>query len=189
MTAEMPEAPVLTRPLAVSDIPPDGRTVIVDATEAERIELARELDIPAVHRLAAEIEVKPWSRHGWRMTGRVRAAVTQTCVVTLEPLEAEVDEAIDVKFVPEAEAERYRPKPDAAGEVDLGAEPEDPPDVFDGATLDPGRVAEEHFMLGLDPYPRKPGASFDPVRFGLAGDGPGGGTVSPFAALSKLKGD
>lgn len=189
MTAETPENPVLTRRLAVADLPPDGRSLTIEASETERAELARELDIPAVHRLVAEIEIKPWSRHGWRMTGRVRAAVTQTCVVTLEPLEAEVDEAVDVKFVPEAEAERYRPKPDAAGEVDLGAEPEDPPDVFDGVALDPGRVAEEHFMLGLDPYPRKAGVSFDPARFGLAAEGQGGGTVSPFAALSKLKGD
>lgn len=189
MTDELPSTPVLTRRLAVADIPPDGRSLTIEATEAERAELARELDIPAVHRLDAEIEIRPWSRHGWRITGRVRAAVTQTCVVTLEPIEADVDEAIDMKFVPEAEAERYRPKPDATGEVDLGAEPDDPPDVFDGVTLDPGRVVEEHFMLGLDPYPRKPGASFDPARFGLAGEAQDGGTVSPFAALAKLKRD
>ena len=33
-------------------------------------------------------------------TGRVRARVGQTCVVTLEPIESEIDEPIDLIFAP-----------------------------------------------------------------------------------------
>ena len=47
----------------------------------------------------------------------------------------------------------------------------------------PSAIAVEHFMLGLDPYPRKPGAVFDPVALGLEAEPK---EVSPFAALARL---
>ncbi|MEJ1158609.1 YceD family protein [Prosthecomicrobium sp. N25] len=186
MTAHPSPAPILSRPLAISDVSPDGTTVRVVATEAERRALARDIDIPSIESLEAELTVRPWARTGFRMTGRVRASVTQTCVVTLEPVAQVVDEPVDVKFVPPSEAAKYAAARDEDGEVVLDAEAEDPPDVFEGGTLDPGAVAEEYMVLGLDPYPRKPGVAFEPVAESRGGaEAP----ASPFAALAKLKRD
>jgi hypothetical protein len=76
--------------------------------------------------------------------------VTQTCVVSLEPFEAEVVEPIDVKFLPAGTT-----KPAAA----LPEEEEDTDEIVDGR-IDLGALASEFLTLGLDPYPRKPGAAF-----------------------------
>ena len=59
-------------------------------------------DLP---RLQASFEV---TRHGsgLRVQGRVSATVGQTCVVTLEPLANEVEEAIDLVFAPPSAIKR-----------------------------------------------------------------------------------
>ena len=46
--------------------------------------------------------------------------------------------------------------------------------------VDLGAIATEYFLLGIDPYPRKPGAEFQPT-------GAGDGGAKPFAALAALK--
>ncbi len=53
---------------------------------------------------------------GLHVAGRVSATVGQNCVVTLEPLANEVDETVDLVFVPRASAE-----PQALGEDDENA--------------------------------------------------------------------
>jgi hypothetical protein len=55
------------------------------------------------------------------------------------------------------------------------------PEPLVGGKVDLGAIATEFLILGLDPYPRKPGAVFDPPPEDRASD-------SPFAALAKLKG-
>ncbi|MBT9290022.1 YceD family protein [Prosthecodimorpha staleyi] len=187
MTSPADPKPILSRIVSIADIPGDGTTVRIVATEAERTALAADLDLPAIHRLEAEVTVKPWSRTGFIMEGRVSADITQTCVVSLEPIEAKVDEAIEVKFAPEAEEESWLKRLAAAAEADPEATGEDPPDFFAGGTLDPGAVAEQQFVLGIDPYPRKPGAAFDAAAYGVAE--PDEAKPSPFAALAKLKKD
>nr|WP_272211931.1 hypothetical protein [Marinicella sp. W31]MDC2877821.1 hypothetical protein [Marinicella sp. W31] len=38
---------------------------------------------------------------GVRVRGQVRAHVVQSCVVTLEPIETDIDEAVDVTYLPD----------------------------------------------------------------------------------------
>ncbi len=60
---------------------------------------------------------------------------------------------------------------------------EDPPDPILDDTIDLGAVAVEFMVLGLDPYPRKPGVHFDDMVIGEK-DAP---APSAFAALARLK--
>jgi len=53
------------------------------------------------------------------------------------------------------------------------------PEPLIGGAVDLGAIATEFLVLGVDPYPRKPGAVFDPPQ----DHKPDGG---PFAALAKL---
>ena len=112
------------------------------------------------------------------MRGRVSATVGQTCVVTLEPLANEVEEAIDLVFAPPSAIKR-----DGEG---AGAEERNPaeswsePEPLIGGTVDLGALATEFLILGLDPYPRKPGAVFQPPGEASSDEG-------PFAALAELK--
>lgn len=185
---ERTAAPILSRPFILADVSPEGTHVRVAATAEECAALARDLDLPAIARLGAELLVKPWGRSGFRVTGRLSAAVTQTCVVTLDPVDQSVEEELDLRFVPPAEAARYEPKRNADGEIELDADAVDAPDVLEGGTLDLGALVEEHLVLGLDPYPRKPGVTFDTAPEEAA-EAPAPAPASPFAALSRLKKD
>lgn len=145
-------------PVHVARLPAKGMTVTVEADMAQREALARAHDLLAVDRLVATLEVVPWKKGGVRVAGRVEAAVVQACVVTLEPVASTVDEAVSAVFLPEGSKLAVPPR-SAEGEILLDAEGEDAPELFAGDTVDVGRLAEEFFALGIDPYPRKPGVS------------------------------
>lgn len=146
------------------------KTLTIEATEAERVAIAEALDLVAVEGLRADLAVRPWRGEGCRVTGTVHGEVRQTCVVTLEPVAGTVDETIDVRLHPDA-------APRSVVDVDPAAE--DPPEPLEGTRLDVGAVALEHFVLGLDPYPRAPGAQFEAT--------PEEPEPSPFAALAALR--
>ncbi len=163
-----PNAP-FSRRVALSDISDAGITRTFEANEHERAALARELGLPAIPALVAELRVRPHGRR-FDVTGHVRATVVQTCSVTLEPFEAALDEPVEISFAEDPE----RAGPGLDGEL---------PDPVEGGGIDLGRIAAEFLALGLDPYPRKPGVAFDPGQPGL--DAP----VSPFDALRRLAKD
>jgi len=53
--------------------------------------------------------------------------------------------------------------------------------VLENDSIDLAAYVVEHLSLELDPFPRKPGAVFEPPAEE--------GSASPFAVLRKLKGD
>jgi len=101
----------------------------------------------------------------------VHGQVGQTCVVTLDPIESAVHEDINLLFLPGA------PEPHAEGETD-----EDAPEPLVDGRIDLGAIAIEFLMLGIDPYPRKPGVAFEPPKSDSDG-------AHPFAALAALRKD
>ena len=56
----------------------------------------------------------------------------------------------------------------------------DGPEPLAGGAVDLGAIATEFLILAIDPYPRKPGAVFEPPDVGDDSD-------QPFAALAALK--
>jgi uncharacterized metal-binding protein YceD (DUF177 family) len=112
---------------------------------------------------------------GVRVTGNVSARVGQTCVVTLEPVENDIDELVDLRFAPRAAAPAAKSETVAAHASD-----DEPPEPLLDGKLDLGAIATEFLLLGIDPYPRKPGAEFAPVKADDA-------SAKPFAALEALK--
>ena len=80
----------------------------------------------------------------------------QTCVVTLDPVTNEINPTIDVDFAPP------RGPGDNTAEIDIdAASPNDEREPLIGNAVDLGLLATEFFILGIDPYPRKPGVAFD----------------------------
>lgn len=147
----------------VARLPKDGMSVAVEADAAQRAALAAAHGLLAVERFVAPLEVVAWKKGGVRVTGRVEADIVQQCVVTLEPVAARVDEAVAATFLPEG-SRLAVPSYSAEGEILLDAEGDDGPELFSGDTIDVGRLAEEFFALGVDPYPRKAGAALDDAR-------------------------
>src|SRR5215831_20416475 len=140
-------------PVRVEDVPETGLHVDLVADEHVRAGLAALAGVPDVPRLEAAIDLARYG-NGLRATGRVSATVEQTCVVTLEPVENQVDELIDVIFVPSSTGD--------VADQNAASEADEPPEVLSDGTADLGAIAAEFLLLGIDHYPRKPGAEFAP---------------------------
>ena len=160
-------------PVTVAAVPETGRRLDLVADDAARDAIAKAAGLAALPRLEARFDLTRQGADGLRAVGRVSATVVQNCVVTLEPIESQIDEAVDLVFLPDVEP--------PAEAVDLEAlEADEPPEAIRNGVIDLGAVATEFLLLGLDPYPRKPGAVFDAP--------PAGDPAShPFAALAALK--
>ncbi len=145
------------------------------ASEAERAAVARMLDIVAVTDLRASYGIQPLGRGRYRLAGEIDAGVTQSCVVTLEPVPGRIAERFEAEFMPVPElarAEGHQEEMEALAAADLE------PIVHD--RIEVGRIVYEHVAAALDPYPRKEGASLQQA------DPEAGEREGPFAALSKL---
>lgn len=156
--------------------------ITITADEDERAALARTDSLVRIDRLEGRFRV---ARHaaGVQVTGKVEAEIVQTCVVSLEPFPAVVREPVDVRFVPEAEVDALeaafaRSSGDAFADVADAADFPDP--IIDGR-IDLGALASEFLALGLDPHPRKPGATF--AAEAAAADAGDATNVSPFVVL------
>ena len=168
------DKPPWSIPVAVRDVPETGRRFDLVADQDIRAALAESIGLRALPRLAASFDVARHGREGLRVVGRVSATVGQTCVVTLEPIDNEIEEAVDLTFVPAA-AELSE---DGGARSRVAAE--DAPEPLVGGVVDLGVVATEFVSLGIDPYPRKSGADFTaPAADDV--------TPHPFAALAALK--
>lgn len=175
-----PPGPELSRPLDLEALRAEGGfAATIEADAAERDALARRFGTLAVGAFSAAVEAAPWGPGGVCVEGRAAARLTQTCVVTLEPVETALDEPFRRYFAPAsrmAEAEAL-----LVGDARDDLEPLP-------ATLDLGEIAAEAAALAIDPYPRKPGAAFEGRRHGP----PGAAALTdeaarPFAGLAALK--
>jgi uncharacterized metal-binding protein YceD (DUF177 family) len=165
-------------PVAVAEIPEQGLHRDIEANETERRAIAEIAGLRELPRLAASFDLTHVAGGRVHVRGRLRGEVGQTCVVTLEPLTSEIDENVDVMFSPHVEQTAARPSADDENEDALA---EDPPEPIVGGKIDLGALAAEFLILGLDPYPRKPDAVFEPVIQ------PADPADHPFAALGSLK--
>lgn len=141
----------------------------LEPDEAARVRIARALDLASLDAFVAELTLAP-ALIGWRLEGRVRAEAVQTCGLTLEPLPVTVDQTFAVLLTEQAD------EADAEIEVTLD---DDAPDVVEDGKIDLGQYAVEQLALTLDPFPRKPGAQFEPPA---QPEEP-----SPFAVLKAFK--
>jgi uncharacterized metal-binding protein YceD (DUF177 family) len=161
-------------PVRRDDVPETGLHLDLVADEATRTTLAVLAGVRGLPRLVATFEVVRQGG-GLKVTGEVAATVEQTCVVTLEPMTSEILEPIDLAFVtPRADDHADEPEE----ELDPGAADESEP-LVDGVA-DLGVVATDFLLLAIDPYPRKPGAVFEPPKVEDS-------AANPFAALAALK--
>jgi hypothetical protein len=152
------------------------RTLEADGATRERI--AKALGLDDLLSLEAEMRVSPWL-DGAQIDGRWRARMRQTCGVSLEPFDSDLEGELHVRALPQGSAALGGPD-EAGGELDLDPESEDPPDVLSDDKIDLGAYVVEDLSLAIDPFPRKPGVEFQ------APEQPG--EPSPFAVLAKLKG-
>jgi uncharacterized metal-binding protein YceD (DUF177 family) len=173
------EAPPLSRKQRVTDIQ-ENVELRIEPTPAELAEIVALLDLVALDGLAFTYRLHRTAGGRVLLTGRLKARVTQTCVVTLEPLESVVDIPVEDEFWPTPQIEelaREATDPDTTVPLDW-------PDAIVEGVIDLGPVVYESLATALDPYPKKPGASFQWSQGADDGEGQESG---PFAALKRLK--
>ena len=88
-------------PVMVAHIPDTGLHRELEASPAERHAVAEFAGLREILPLHASFDVVPKSGGRVHVTGHVRARVGQICVVTLDPIESEIDEEIDLIFAPD----------------------------------------------------------------------------------------
>jgi len=144
-----------------------------------RAALADVLDARSVSKMRFAGVLAPVGDAGWRLDATLGASVVQTCVATLAPVKARVDQKVTRLFLP-AEGT-------VVAEIDI--DPEDEEEIEDlPRELDLGAVALEELALALPAYPRAGGGDIEG-----AFAGPPGAQASdlepekPFAKLAILR--
>jgi uncharacterized metal-binding protein YceD (DUF177 family) len=166
-------------PVAVAQVPETGLHRDIEADPRQRQALADLAGLREVLSAEASFDVTPKKGGRFHVTGSVRGRVGQTCVVTLEEIENDIDEEIDLVFAPP----ELIPEMAALAEEAERSEAEmpDPPEPIENGVIDLGRLATDALFLGIDPYPRKADAEFEPVAEAADPED------HPFAALKALR--
>lgn len=175
--------PEFSRTVRIDDLPPSGRAVVAEATASEREALAKRLGLAGLARLEVEGEVAAIrGRKVVRLAARLSADVTQTCVVTLVPLERRIEADFVRLYEAQASGEAGTDEEIFFDEEDEDIEP------LTGNRIDAGEAAAEQLALELDPYPRAPGASLPGASADATAAGEGGEDESRrlFAGLAAL---
>jgi uncharacterized metal-binding protein YceD (DUF177 family) len=158
-------APEFSVIVALDSIGEDDRTINLSANADERAALSRRFGLVAIDSFDAKL-VLSWLKPGKVLSvkGRISAHVTQSCVITLDPVAAEIDEEIDLVFSQNPERTADIIDPNEA-------------EMLEGEEIDVGEVMSEELSLSLNPYPRQ--ADIDPGSVEL---GPGASLLSEEAA-------
>lgn len=147
----------LSRMFAVESIPDQGLRGTLKASKQECADVAKTLGLPDIGSIVLEYRIERTGRDRFRVSGRLLADVTQSCVVTLEPVESRVDDRLELEFWPHEDVWRLERQAEQEG----FAVPLDGPEPVVDGNIDIGQLAYEHLAAALDPYPRKPGAQFE----------------------------
>jgi uncharacterized metal-binding protein YceD (DUF177 family) len=153
-----------------------GLSLTLEANPDEREAIARRLGLVELSALRADLSVVPWQDEGLMVRGTLTADLSQSCVVTLEPVPAHLSDTVEARYLPGAE-------PAILERDEMLSDPDapDPPEPLPaGGILDLGELLIQHLAVALDPYPRKPGVAFTPPEEDLQ-------ALGPFAKLSALK--
>lgn len=170
----MSSAPEYSFPVRLDTIGEEPRLLDLQADVGERAALAARFGLVAIEQLGASVALR---RQGERIRcdGQLGARVIQSCVVTDQPVPAEIDEPFAILFEPARET------PDQ-DEIELGADDLDTV-AFTGAAIDVGEAIAQTLALALDPFPRAADADEALRAAGVVTEEEAG----PFAALKALK--
>jgi len=168
--------------VVVAQIPETGLHRAFEANEDVRAAMAELAGLREIMSAAASFDLKLRSGGRVHVTGTVHARIGQTCVVTLDPIENEIDEAVNLMFAPPEQIPTLAALTQEAARSEDGDVPDPPEPIVNGA-IDLGRLATDVLFLAIDPYPKRHDAVFeapaemiDPAHH-------------PFAALKALQTD
>lgn len=172
--------PEFSRPFSLETLSEDGAVERIEASETERSAVARRLSLLSLNRLTAVLRIGRAAGQGTvSVAGRFEAEVTQTCVVSLQPLQRRLREDFSALF---------SPTPADGGETEpvvVDAAAEDPPEPLGADGLDLGEAVVQQLAIALNPYPRGDDATLDSLEW-AGKDDDEAARASPFEGLKAL---
>lgn len=141
------------------------------------VRLAKWAKVDAVERFAATVELRRLTQTRFKLSYVLDADIVQSCVVTLAPVKSHIAR----EFSRELHVVGARQLPDKGGSLTLDAAEDEVPEEIESPHYDLAAPVLEEFVLAIDPYPRAPGAAFEPPAEA------GAGKESPFSVLKSLK--
>jgi len=174
----------LERTLVIAEALGRDRATKYTADAHERAALLERLGLVSLDAFSFTIAArKDEAGHGIWLDGHLNADLAQRCVLTLEPVPAQVEGDFSTLFVAsEDDLDALEEDEERWGEVDI--------DVHNAGTVDVGELAVQYLSLMLEPYPRAQGAEVvDPVHTGLGymTEEEAISSRSPFAVLKQNK--
>ena len=160
-----------SRPIDVHRLRPAGGAYEIAASLLECAALAKRFDLLTLDRLEARVQLTAIAGGFYRLSAALQADLTQSCVVTLEPVKSRVAEEFALLYGAVDEQKEVV--------LDGNSETVEP---IEGGMIDIGEAVAQQLSLALDPFPRAPGApapSDTAVSESQRLD-------SPFAVLAKL---
>jgi uncharacterized metal-binding protein YceD (DUF177 family) len=165
-----------SRRFDLAAMPNSGADAHLEPTADVRAAIAAWAGVSAVDRLEATIRLARLGPETYSYDAHLEADVVQACVVTLEPVRTHIVRDIERRFQVEALPRRRRV---VAIEPEGGED--DEIERVDGSVIDLAQPVLEELALGIEPYPRAPGARF------VAPAESESPAENPFAVLEKLK--
>lgn len=166
--------------------------VSISPNQDEAHRLALRLGLLSLDSLVADILVKHGSNDvAYHVKGKMKADVTQACVVTLEPVKTHIAEEFEAWFadpqgpVSFKKLQHERDMVKAHGEMPILEEKDDPEPMVDGK-IDLGEAVTQFLSLAIDPYPHAEGVEYvtEPPKSAAEGSDE---VKNPFAALKDWK--
>lgn len=114
--------------------------------------IAEWLNIEAITKLDAQLELMRKNAHQATLSGKIKANITQLCVLSLEPIHKKIHVDLHCHFT--TEEENLTPESEI---------PEEDTESWDGKNLDLGRIILEELLLHIDLYPKKDNVILDNV--------------------------
>lgn len=163
----------------------NGTALEIAASDSERVALAKRFGFLGLPAFSARVTVD--RRPGGQVVveGRLRGRIVQACILTLDPVTQDLDEAFRIVFKQDLAEER---DPES-GEALVSAHT-DAPEPLTGSQLDVGEIVAEQLSLAAEPYPRKQGVKLEDVLPKPRKEGRHGRQEQrrhPFAGLAALR--
>ena len=175
--------PEFVREIEVAALNGERHEFEVTATPAEMAALAIRFGVDGISNLTARVLLTPFaSGNKVALKARFGADVAQTCVVTLEPVTNRIEGEILAEFVQRA----FTDRPD---DIEFGIDDDEPPEPIVDGRIEFGELIAQNLGLLIDPFPRAPGAVFEPVSIGEdeGMEAADEARPNPFAVLERLK--
>lgn len=168
------------RSFHITDLPKEGTTITIQASPVECAAIAKRAGIPDVQSFQASLDLK-YLPHSdiLHIHGVIDAEYRQVCALSLEAFGQKSRFEFESECMEESQLlVRAAPMVEDGDDMDDDYEP-----IIDGH-IDLGELVVQHFIVALDPYPKKPGVEADGEWKQRASVG---NTGNPFSVLKSLK--